>query len=1032
MPRKEETKFRLPSLLKMMSLRTLDAQAEAEHRRILQEFSRPYHLVSLPNLHDTSKRVRIADLDKFLAKKGKLAPLSLQEFTQFYESGDQDAKEFFVPTPKARPIPLSPTRPALWNLEHALQPDEVQLMPQRTPKLEGTFLDALETYKRRLAGYSLTPEDPVLIFGEILEITFCELCGPHCRAISDALAVGPMVKKFIIRQNKICDTGVALLVTAAFKHPIEVFELDDAPLGKYTMKAFAKTNTSMLMKFTVTNAGIGDVLGTWEEDEPDNAENDESHQDTADDIDAADADSGAQPNPRPAVFGDMAALSSRLPSRNLISSSTNTSDAGSRAPLNTSLDMGHFFWDPTKTSTAPKEEEVTGLIGKPIFDIILSSRILNALDLSSNTFSSEAWRELNMSLTLCTELETLTLDQCHLKDDSVSGLSGAIREMKKLQTLSLRTQHITADTKWLVLMRALEDHPRLAHLDVTENDSLPPSALAGVLRNALCVACVHFDWNPDLAQTQEMAAEMGWSHSDYGRVVAWRALHVKDMCAWQLAPGKSPEDHVFIEGCWICQKCVGLDIAWSIPESGPLVLSCVNLVPSWTRWRPISLPRAKVTSRSMSFSKAVMIPPGKENYFFFQGPAGLMYAANLPSVPTDSAVKEMFADRDVLVPARINYVEPPEFTIPSETVEGKEALKKIGATLMLKPGDGVNSSEFKTRNKILKQCLAEDIKAIDFSLLCKEAEENSLRRRMWSRYTTLYDLYMVYQGRGALHVKKESSLNMRMNDLWDFIEELRQAQSANSRFAHVDYGQLVALVATGTVTRPAFWEFLIRLSVQVYPDRGVTDAFSAFVDHCVPSVLAMPLAPFHRDYMGHADVQAKFFDWRETIKSAYSMFATSPLKFVTLTQTVRLYEKSFTAKHSASVFALSKQPAPLARTHQKLTPSEFQEAFARLVLVKMHTGQNDKRVSQQLPLQQSTQKSWRRRGVPQETIRGPLYGTTLKGADLFREVVRILVARNVTEILAARTRAFASRLESLIRLLDEKLKVETIRQEGVS
>jgi len=687
------------------------------------------------------------------------------------------------------------------------------------------------------------------------------------------------------------------------------------------------------------------------------------------------------------------------------------------------------------------EEESHECIAQPVFYAIESSPILRVLDLSDNIFSDFTWEWLCISLEEAQELKTLRLNQCNLRPSSVSFFVTALLKIPLLQDLSLRNQMVKDEDSMRRLLNGISEHTTLAHLDIGGNLVVPGNAMIELFLTTLCLLCVHFHLNMENEDSKVLAGHFGWGGESstidaYGPVVAWRSLHIEHMDAWKLASEKPEREDIFTEGCWICKRCMTHTITYICCVSGPGT-PYISLLPSWTNWKPVKLPRKSVTKRTMTFAADFLVPPGKNHKYLFLGNMGYLIASDSPFIECGDQEREaLLATRPSSSfgwppPRYFNQIIPKPFHYPDCTLDGHEVVKGMGPIWFPK----FRGSIYKNPRSVdwrfrLSKCWQEDMTTFTFTRLvgCTHARsvkemENSVKMRIKSRYMVLYELFYMFQGRSML----KNKLLMARNEVLDFVEELKpcyqKAKAGLSCATYVDFESCVSLTLGNNedfITRTTFWELILQISIYTRPDLFPDDALCYFMDYVACHLAVPPLAPFPQNFMWLTPVANLFFDWRITIRKAHSIHGHNVDGIVALAQNLRLYENSFTSKHCASVFALSKWVDPSKRDEKRpyrLTLGEFQELLGRLILVRM-CKTDEKRKRRKLALGLGKDK----KQAKVKSLRERPDGTLMKGAELFRAAVNKVIARGASQIMQNREKAFVLRMEQVLKMVYEKVK----------
>jgi len=945
----------------------------------LKTYPRPHDVVSIPKLEETKERLKIKELDRYLLEnEAKGSPQKLLKVTSmpailnnFYNDRQEYIRQQMIAASQVRvkspPKILTKREVGPWSLDALLNPEQIAMLPEPQEEVEskrGTFLDALDAYNAALEYAELDKITPPPLFGKTIELQGHELLFTHCQCIVAGLKAGPAVQSFIVKNTSVSDIGFAHLIASVFDHPLEIVDINDIVIGKHSMLALADTKSPMLLELKVTDCGLGnvwDILVNYD-----------------------------------------------------------------RSPI--------MPQSPGDIPSFSIKNEV------PLFQIIGRSLCLQHLDLSKNIFSLRAWEVLCDALEEAIELRTLVLDECGLNMISVELFVQTLDNMMMLQNLSLKHQDLDDETAFGTLLYAISNHTLIAHVNLCGNGAWTANSLGGLLSTGLCLLSCHFLWDPDHEHAERLKQRMGWEDDDaklgFGDAVAWRVLHVANIQTnWKLGKDDGivvsddqTELELFEGGCWLCKKCVSHSIRYIIPNSGPST-TFINLYASWNNWNPVQLPRHSVTRTKLIFAKDFLVPPGSNHLYFFEGTVGLICATDQPSRETPKSVITTFANlsasriRPFVVPARVNHIVPVPFAIPDGSIEGDVALVRMGPVLFpkLHKQQYVYEKEFLEKQYVFRRCFDHDCRYLDLKRLCKGTNEESLKSILFSRYWNLFEIYTTFQGRSQL----KNTLIIKRKEVFEFIEELRIIFIRNGTLAEVDFEELNNLTFTkdgqsfDVLGRHQFLELCIRVAIFIKPELEVEKALIYFCDNIIDKLLVPPLAPFPYHYLYLTEVANLFFDWRNTLRKAHHLYAHNVDGFIALCQALRLYENSFTAKHCASVFALSKKVTISGSKRPfRLTMSEFQETLGRLILVRTC---------------KTEEKKIRRRrtmGIIKLEDEFPPFsritidGRVLYGKELFRAAVQAVVNRSPVQIIKNRKNAFFHRMETLLKMIDEKVRVK--------
>jgi hypothetical protein len=141
------------------------------------------------------------------------------------------------------------------------------------------------------------------------------------------------------------------------------------------------------------------------------------------------------------------------------------------------------------------------------------------------------------------------------------------------------------------------------------------------------------------------------------------------------------------------------------------------------------------------------------------------------------------------------------------------------------------------------------------------------------------------------------------------------------------------------LNRPQFIEVMLRTALVLKgPHQPSTSkAFKRFSEKIIRGrIMLPPLSPFPRGLpLQVGEVCDILLARRKTIREAWERFGGSDGAFQRLAQLLKLCDRSFTAKHVASIYALSRRPQPDLKVMKVrgLAYDEFCEAIARLALI---------------------------------------------------------------------------------------------------
>lgn len=139
------------------------------------------------------------------------------------------------------------------------------------------------------------------------------------------------------------------------------------------------------------------------------------------------------------------------------------------------------------------------------------------------------------------------------------------------------------------------------------------------------------------------------------------------------------------------------------------------------------------------------------------------------------------------------------------------------------------------------------------------------------------------------------------------------------------------------ITRPQFVEVLLRAAVALRGREPSTSvALRQFSERILAGrIMQPPLSPFPRGLLLNAGVvRDALLARRKSLRQAYERFGSNETSFQRLAQLLKLCDRCFTAKHVASIYALSRRPIKCASPQSStLDYDEFSEAVARLALI---------------------------------------------------------------------------------------------------
>eukprot|EP00927_Polykrikos_kofoidii_P060488 TRINITY_DN55450_c0_g1_i1.p1 TRINITY_DN55450_c0_g1~~TRINITY_DN55450_c0_g1_i1.p1 ORF type:complete len:1333 (+),score=186.86 TRINITY_DN55450_c0_g1_i1:284-4282(+) len=142
------------------------------------------------------------------------------------------------------------------------------------------------------------------------------------------------------------------------------------------------------------------------------------------------------------------------------------------------------------------------------------------------------------------------------------------------------------------------------------------------------------------------------------------------------------------------------------------------------------------------------------------------------------------------------------------------------------------------------------------------------------------------------------------------------------------------------IDRSQFIEVMIRAALELRGwNTSISQGIQQFADDILSCrILVPPLSPFPRGLVLQVgEVCDTLLARRRTIREAWERFGGNEQAFQRLAKLLKLCDRSFTAKHISSIFALSKRPHADVSSPSKLGAAlgydEFCEAIGRLALV---------------------------------------------------------------------------------------------------
>lgn len=287
----------------------------------------------------------------------------------------------------------------------------------------------------------------------------------------------------------------------------------------------------------------------------------------------------------------------------------------------------------------------------------------------------------------------------------------------------------------------------------------------------------------------------------------------------------------------------------------------------------------------------------------------------------------------------------PRFQIP-------EGVPETGA-----PEEEIEDwSQGPARIKALMDCFEEDIKIIYLKDVCHVDDEEAVKDALRSKYDLYYECYALVAGRSQWPF-------VRYVDMYNVFDDVRVVERSGfgrkkperrhlhmqdihimvtqTMANHSEEANAAASSAEGVpVTRPQFFEVMLRAAISWGEDLAAGAAIRAFADEIVAGrLLQPPLAPFPRGVpLRPGEYSDALQAFGKTLREAWERFGYSSVAFQRLAQLVRLCDRDFTSKNVASIYALAKQPqadyrASTAGEARGLSYPEFCEAVGRLAMV---------------------------------------------------------------------------------------------------
>eukprot|EP00928_Gymnodinium_smaydae_P008345 TRINITY_DN13037_c1_g2_i1.p1 TRINITY_DN13037_c1_g2~~TRINITY_DN13037_c1_g2_i1.p1 ORF type:complete len:1391 (-),score=172.68 TRINITY_DN13037_c1_g2_i1:106-4278(-) len=449
--------------------------------------------------------------------------------------------------------------------------------------------------------------------------------------------------------------------------------------------------------------------------------------------------------------------------------------------------------------------------------------------------------------------------------------------------------------------------------------------------------------------------------------------------------------------CWICAKCPPVEIRWFVPDRGVGEDaggsgSRVFARPSFAEFARIELKRQRINgARRVCYSSQFLVPHGKHFYLLeleIGGQTTFICSREDPSVDmADVPLTPQLREELDRVCRKSRYKGPLNALAPvsGDGFQISEQVVEESVSVNVDPW-----ADDPARQRLLRECYELDMGVLNFCDLCHVSEEPEVRRTLWDIYGVLYETYAIFAGRSQWPF-------VRQVDVYGFFEEARILKSRGPASAGSsgspdspqrarggptppplslqDVQQLLVQTVTkrrvpssgatgGTgqrrtslarraaslqqrtqegapITRPQFIEVTLRAALVL---RGrQTDstalAFRAFADKVLRArIMQAPLTPFPRGLVLQVgEVCDALLAHRKILREAWERFGGSEGAFQRLAQLLKMCDRAFTAKHMASIYALSRRPkveciSASAQT-RGLAFDEFCEAILRLALI---------------------------------------------------------------------------------------------------
>jgi len=416
--------------------------------------------------------------------------------------------------------------------------------------------------------------------------------------------------------------------------------------------------------------------------------------------------------------------------------------------------------------------------------------------------------------------------------------------------------------------------------------------------------------------------------------------------------------------------------------------------PSFANFAPVELRRMRVAgSKRVHYRSRLLVPPG-QHYHIFESEQGsareLLVSTQQPVVGQEeaeldasqrAALEELIhtrrkprTDNDIFRGA-----QPPQ---PLDMIHVAALVQREGFRIPenrpdpeVPPEDIDPWAELPARAQRLRQCIDADFREMHMSDLCRASEEEEVKQTWWELYSRYYyETYAIYAGRSQWPLIRQVDIYSFFDDaqmldrgpLFGSLPPPEPGAPPEKRLSVQDVNQiLLRAVATKKkalrdnsharrivggsevlrrseegrpINRPQFLEVLARAALIYFGggESSMSAVLRKFAEDILGKrILVVPLTPFPRML---AMASGEYFDIllarRRTIHEAWERFGGGESAFQALTQLMRLCDNHFTAKHVASIYAVSRRPVVDCRQASQRSPGlrydEFCEALSRL------------------------------------------------------------------------------------------------------